>query len=128
MISSRQFELHDDAAEVRFTGLLPLKTLRRRLLLPYEEIRSVSTEQFTRRRGLLRVAGFALGNSLHGLFRREGRWLFLSFEDPRQVVNIELDPERRKVSELVIQVPDPVALAAALDRRSRTGKRSSTPN
>jgi hypothetical protein len=38
----------------------------------------------------VRIAGYALGDSLHGLFRQHGRWLFLSFEEPNQVIRILL--------------------------------------
>ena len=130
MFSSRQFELHDDAAEVKFTGLLPLKALRRRLVIPYVRVTSVSTEPFDRRDGLLRVAGFAFGDSLHGLFRRHGCWLFLSFEDPCQVVSVGFDSEGGRcprLSEIVVQVPEPDSFAvefeghAAAHRSKRPG-------
>ena len=44
MASARQVTLTDDSVELTFAGLLPLKTLRRRLTIPYGRIVSVSTE------------------------------------------------------------------------------------
>jgi hypothetical protein len=120
--SSRHVQLSGGAVEVAFTGLIRLKTLRRRLTIPYYRIASTSTEPFTDKRGLIRVAGYALGRSLHGLFRQHGRWLFLSFEDPEQVIRLELDPNAPEwpgLSEVVMQVPDPVSLAAEIEKNVR---------
>ncbi|HWM54329.1 MAG TPA: hypothetical protein VNO20_02940 [Solirubrobacterales bacterium] len=120
MAFSRHVHLSDEAVEVRFTGLLSLKTLRRRLSVPYSRIVLVSTEPFDDKRGLLRIAGYALGRSLHGLFRQRGRWLFLSFENPRQVIHLKLDPTGAgwpRLEEVVLQVPDPDSTVTEIERR-----------
>jgi|GEM_PF-4218571 len=117
MSAFRQLDFTDDAVVVSFKKLLPLKTLRRRLVLPYERVLDASVERFERRDHLLRMAGFAFGSSLHGLFRRKGRWMFLSFEHPDRVIDIKLDPSGAgwpALSEVVIETADPEATVQKL--------------
>ena len=100
----RHLHLDDDGLTVAFTGGLRLATLHRRLFVPWAGVRDVSDAPYD-------------GPPLHGRFRRRGRWVFLSFDDPRRVVRVEVDPGAPGAppyDELVFGADDPRALASRI--------------
>jgi hypothetical protein len=104
----RRLELTDDGLALSFSGFLRLLTLRRRLEVPWSAVRGV------------RVGAYE-GGSVHGRFRRSGRWQFLSFEDPGRVVRLDLDrraPGAQGFDEVVLGDRDPSRLAAAIAVRA----------
>jgi hypothetical protein len=104
----RRLEITDDGLALSFSGFLRLLTLRRRLEVPWSAVRAVR-------------AGAYEGGSVHGRFRRSGRWQFLSFEDPGRVVRLDLDrraPGAQGFDEVVLGDRDPSRLAAAIAARA----------
>jgi hypothetical protein len=117
----RSIDFDDDGLAISFKGLVRLGTLRRRLIVPWSAIRGVHAGSFDLEATPLRVVAPRLGRSAHGRFRRGGRWQFLSFEDPRCVVRVELDrraPGSHGFDELVVGARDPRSLADAIALRA----------
>jgi hypothetical protein len=117
----RSLDLDDDGLAISFKGLLRLGTLRRRLVVPWSAIRDVRADPFDLQPTPLGAVAPRLGRSAHGRFRRGGRWQFLSFEDPRCVVRLELDrraPGSQGFDEIVVGTRDPRSLAAAITARA----------
>jgi hypothetical protein len=109
-----------DHLRLRLRGLAALGALRRRVDVPYAQIREVTTDPLPSRPTVWRLGGLAAGGARYGTFRQDGRWLFLAHRDPARVVRLRLDgdgPERVRFAEVVIGTPDPEDLAATLRAR-----------
>ena len=115
----RTLELRDDGLAVSFRGLVRLGTLRRRLVVPWSAVHEVVAEPYVELEPspLMPVAP-RLSRAAHGRFRRAGRWLFLSFENPCRVVRLRLDRRAAGFDEIVLGHPEPAALAAAIAARA----------
>ena len=98
----RVLRLDDDGLTIEYSGLLLLGTLQRRVRVPWTQIRAACAETWPRREA-------------HGRFRRAGRRLFLSFDDPRRVVRVRLSGA--VYDEVVIGTDDPRALVAQIVSR-----------
>jgi hypothetical protein len=112
---AREVNVGDDAVEVRLTGWTAAAAVKRRLRIPRDAIRSVSTEPY--RHDGLRIAGTGLPFSDYrqGRFRRRGgAWTFLSFEDRAKTVTLELDRARAGFDRVVLGVDDPEGFARSL--------------
>jgi hypothetical protein len=117
----RSLDLDDDGLAISFKGLVRLGTLRRRLVVPWSAIRGVHIAPFDLQPTPLGAVAPRLGRSAHGRFRRRGRWQFLSFEDPRCVVRLEVDrraPGAQGFDEIVVGARDPRSLAALIAARA----------
>jgi hypothetical protein len=115
----RTLELRDDGLAVSFRGLVRLGTLRRRLDVPWSAVREVAAEPYVELEpSPLAPVAPRLGRAAHGRFRRAGRWLFLSFEDPCRVVRLRLDRRAAGFDEIVIGAREPAKLAAAITRHA----------
>jgi hypothetical protein len=119
----RTLELRDDGLAVSFRGLVRLGTLRRRLVVPWSAVQEVVADPYVELEpSPLAPVAPRLSRAAHGRFRRAGRWLFLSFENPCRVVRLRLD--RRAgggFDEIVLGHPEPAALAAAIAARAGLG-------
>ena len=98
----RVLHLDDDAITIEYSGLLLLGTLQRRVRVPWSSIREVCAGAWPRREA-------------HGRFRRGGRRVFLSFDDPRRVVRLRL--AGGPYDEIVIGADDPPSLASQIAAR-----------
>ncbi len=102
MVMPRALHLDDDGLTLEYSGLLALGTLQRRVRVPWTSIRAVCEGAWPRREA-------------HGRFRRAGRRLFLSFDDPGRVVRLRLDGAH--YDEVVIGADDPPALVEQIVAR-----------
>jgi hypothetical protein len=104
---------------VRLTGWAAAAALKRELRVPLGAVRSVSTAPFGETG--LRLAGTSIPwtDVRAGRFRRNGRWLFLSFEHRDRVLTLELDRTASGTGYDVVAVgvDDPKALAATIEAR-----------
>jgi hypothetical protein len=117
----RSIHLDDDGLAISFKGLVRLATVRRRLVVPWSAIRGVHAGPIDLGPAPLGVVAPRLGRSAHGRYRRGRRWQFLSFEDPRHVVRVQLDrraPGAQGFDEIVVGARDPRALADAIAVRA----------
>ena len=112
---AREVNVGDDAVEVRLTGWTAAAAVKRRLRIPRDAIRAVTTEPY--RHDGLRIAGTGIPFSDYrqGRFRRRGgAWTFLSFEDRAKTVTLELDRARAGFDRVVLGVDDPEGFARSL--------------
>jgi hypothetical protein len=123
MASAPQITFSDDSLHIELRGVAAVGSLRRRVDVPFRQVRGVEVGPLeSKRPALWRLGGLAAGSRLVGTFRRDGRWLFLAVHRRDRVVRIILDgagPERVRFSEVVLGADDPDALASAI--RARTG-------
>jgi len=110
----RTFELTDDELVVHLSGWTAAAALRGELRVPLTAVRSVSTEPW--RHDGIRLGGTAIPfrDYRQGRFRRNGRWLFLSFEDRSRTVTLEVDREQVGYDVVVVGSDDPQSLADLL--------------
>lgn len=104
----RALHLDDSGLTLEYSGLMLLGTLHRRLRVPWSAVVGVATEPYDERHGA------------HGRFRRHGRSLFASFDDPRRVVRLRLDrraPGAPAYDEIVLGAENPAAFAARVCSR-----------
>ena len=107
--------VRDDVVEVRLTGWTAAAAARRRLRIPRDAIRSVSTEPYRRDGFRLLGTAFPWSDYRQGYFRRRGGVkTFLSFEERERTVTIELDRARAGWDRVVLGVDDPEGLAREL--------------
>ncbi|MCI4323115.1 MAG: hypothetical protein L3K03_03695 [Thermoplasmata archaeon] len=118
----RSIEFGDHELVLRFTGLLAFETLTATFRIPYDAIRSVTTEPFQAPFGTLRIFGTSIPftDIREGRFIHGSEWYFLSFEHRDKTVTLELanfhhgahpDPYRF----VVIGSDDPAGLQAAIE-------------
>jgi hypothetical protein len=116
---AREVVVGVDAVVVRLSGWAALAALKREVRVPLRAVRSVTTAPFGN--GGLRLVGTSIPwtDIRAGRFRRDGRWLFLSFEHRDCVLTLELDRAVPGVDYDVVSVgvDDPVAVATAIEAR-----------
>jgi len=110
----RSVEITPDEIVVRLSGWTAAAALKRELRIPRTAIRGVSTDPW--HGDGWRIAGTAIPfrDYRQGRFRRDGRWLFLSFERRDRVVAVTVDRRATGWDVVVIGVEDPEAVAAEL--------------
>jgi hypothetical protein len=106
-----------DQLVVEIEGLDKLWSLRSRLVIPLANIRGASADPDRAGWKGLRVVGSHLpGVITAGTFRVDGEWVFWDVHDQNKdrAIVIELADER--YARLVIEVPDPAATVALIER------------
>jgi hypothetical protein len=114
--------LREDRLVIRLTGLLRWAAVTGEVAIPYRCIRLVSTEPFDPPRCTLRWLGTAVPftHIREGHFRRGRDWYFLSFEDRRRVVRLDLEGftlAGRAYRAAVLGADDPEALRRRIEER-----------
>jgi hypothetical protein len=113
-------EITNDALIVHVEGLDRLWALRSRLEIPLQHVlgAEVDPERATNWWQGVRIMGTALPGVIRaGTFLQHGEWVFWDVHDPALTVVIALQDEH--YTQLVLQVADPPAVAAAINRAVR---------
>jgi hypothetical protein len=105
----RHLSIDEEALTIELTGFLRIGALTRRIRVPWTAVRDV------------RAGASDAGRGRHGRFRRGRRVQFLSFEDPGQVVRLEIDraaPGAPPFDDVVVGAQRPGRLAVEVRRRT----------
>jgi hypothetical protein len=113
---SRTLEWGDDALVLHLTGLTSAAALKRTVEIPYRAINKVTVQNFD-----APLLAFRIGTSSADI--REGRfllgsgWCFISYENHRDVVVLELTGH--EFAQVIFQIDDPEEVSRLLlDRMS----------
>jgi hypothetical protein len=88
-------------------------------VVPWSAVQEVAAEPYVELAASpLKPVAPKLSRAAHGRFRRAGRWLFLSFEDPCRVVRLRLDRRTAGFDEIVLGDREPARLAEAIAARA----------
>jgi hypothetical protein len=100
----RSVEFTEDMLILHLTGMTSAAALRRRVEIPYSMITNVSTEDFKVSLMQFRV-GTSIADIREGRFLLGDRWCFISYENHKDVVTLELD--RHEFGKVVFQIENP---------------------
>lgn len=101
---SRTIEFSEDKLVLHLTGFTSVAALRRHVEIPYSKIVSVAVDDFEISLLKIRI-GTSISDIREGKFLIGDRWCFVSYEDHKDVVILELsDHEFGKV---VFQTENP---------------------
>lgn len=101
---SRKVEFEEDKLVIHLTGLTVIAALKHNVEIPYSSIKKVTIETFD-----ISLLNFRIGTSGFGV--REGRfmvggdWYFLTYENHKNV--IVLDLEGHEFKKVVFQIENP---------------------
>jgi len=102
---ARSIDYMEDKFVLQLSGLTSLGALRRSVEIPYEKITNVSIEDFKVSLFQFRV-GTSIADIREGRFLIGDRWCFISYENHKDVVVLELtDHDFGKV---VFQIDNPL--------------------
>lgn len=86
---SRTIEFTDEKLVLHLTGLTVVAALKKEVEVPYSSIRSVSVEDF-KVSLLKRRIGTSIADIREGRFLIGDRWCFISYENHKNVIVLEL--------------------------------------
>ncbi|SDN71481.1 hypothetical protein SAMN04487897_104175 [Paenibacillus sp. yr247] len=104
---SRTIEFTKDTLILHLSGLISAAALKRQVEIPYSTITNVSMDDFE-----LSMFQFRIGTSIADI--REGRfligdkWCFISYENHKDVVSIELN--NHEFGKVVFQIENPMEI------------------
>jgi hypothetical protein len=102
---SRTIEYKDDKLILHLTGLTSASALKRLVEIPYQAINNVSVEDFE-----VSLLQFRIGTSIadvrEGRFLLGGRWCFISYENHKDVVVLDLN--NHQFEKVVFQIENPL--------------------
>ncbi|UKS29742.1 hypothetical protein LOZ80_12745 [Paenibacillus sp. HWE-109] len=102
---SRTIEFTEDALILHLSGIVSAAALRRRVEIPYSQIKQVTVDDCKISMFQFRV-GTSIADIREGRFLIGDRWCFISYENHNDVVTIEL--EQHEFGKVVFQTEDPV--------------------
>ncbi len=115
----RRVELEANTVEIILTGLTMLEALQGRISIPYANIRRVFPELRVPP-NLLHAGGTAIGRIQEGHYIGDDGWYFLSYENPSQVITLELEDfylGRQRYRAAAVEVMDPQTVSESISRR-----------
>ncbi|NHN29990.1 hypothetical protein [Paenibacillus agricola] len=117
---ARSIEFMDNQMVLQLSGLTSLGALRRNVEIPYEKIANISIEDFKMPLFHIRV-GTSIADIKEGRFLIRNRWCFISYENHKDVVVLELiDHEFAKV---VFQIANPSETRLLIEEHKRCSVR-----
>lgn len=112
----RRVELHDQNLEIILTGLTMLEALQGRLVIPYAQIAAVYP-RLQIPPNLWRLGGTSMGANHEGHYVGEDGWYFLSFQNPEQVITLNLANfrlGRQRYAGVAVEVDNPDSMAESI--------------
>jgi hypothetical protein len=117
---ARSIEFMEDRFVLQLSGLTSLGALRRSVEIPYASITNVSIEDFKVSLFRFRV-GTSIADIREGRFLIGDRWCFISYENHKDVVVLELaDHDFGKV---VFQIDNPIETMKLIEEHKRSSVR-----
>jgi hypothetical protein len=104
---ARTIEFTKDALILHLTGLTSAAALKQRVEIPYSDIMYVSIDDFKLSMFQFRV-GTSIADIREGRFLIGDRWCFISYEDHKDVVILELN--NHKFGKVVFQIENPMEI------------------
>ncbi|MBB3113497.1 hypothetical protein FHS18_005609 [Paenibacillus phyllosphaerae] len=111
---SRQVQIEDQQLVLHLTGLTSVGALKREVAIPYSSIKSVTVEDFKVSLLKFRV-GTSIADIRQGRFLIGDRWCFISYENHRDVVVLELSGH--EFGKVVFQIDNPEEVKAQIEAR-----------
>jgi hypothetical protein len=110
-------EIRDDRLVVEVHGIDRLFVLRSELAVPLAHVAGIASAEADAREW---YKGFRMGTNIPGVltagsFYHHGGWAFWDVHDPAKALGIDLHDEHFK--RLIVQVEDPAATIAAVERK-----------
>lgn len=89
---ARSIEFLDKSLCIHLTGLVSAAALKKRLEIPYVNIKGVKVGPFKMPQLSFRIGTSGIGNNLkEGRFLHKGDWYFLSYTNHKHVLIMELE-------------------------------------
>lgn len=104
---TRTIEFTKDALILHLSGLTSVAALKQRVEIPYSDIMNVSIDDFKLSMFQYRV-GTSIADIREGRFLIGDRWCFISYENHKDVVNLELN--NHKFGKVVFQIENPLEI------------------
>ncbi|NOU72831.1 hypothetical protein GC098_15600 [Paenibacillus sp. LMG 31458] len=111
---ARTIEFTKDALILHLTGLTSAAALKQRVEIPYPDIMNVSIDDFKLSMFQIRV-GTSIADIREGRFLIGDRWCFISYEDHKDVVILELN--NHKFGKVVFQIENPLEIKELIIER-----------
>ncbi|KQX69030.1 MULTISPECIES: hypothetical protein [unclassified Paenibacillus] len=104
---ARTIEFSNDALILHLSGLTSAAALKQRVEIPYSDIMNVSIDDFKLSMFQIRV-GTSIADIREGRFLIGDRWCFISYENHKDVVILELN--NHQFGKVVFQIEDPLEI------------------
>lgn len=102
---SRTLEFTENQLILHLTGLTSAAALKRQIEIPYESIVKVSVEDFKVALLQFRI-GASIADIREGRFYMKNNWCFISYENHKDVVVLEL--KNHEFAKVVFQMENPL--------------------
>ncbi|MFB9328617.1 hypothetical protein ACFFSY_22000 [Paenibacillus aurantiacus] len=109
---ARTIEYGTEQVVLHLSGLLSIGALKREVSIPYHQIKRIAVEDFKVSLMKFRV-GTSIADIRQGRFLIEDRWCFVSYENHKDVVVIEL--EGHDFAKVVFQIDNPEDVKARIE-------------
>lgn len=112
----RSMAFESNELVITFSGLTILAGLKSELRIPYTSIKNINAGNFKLHWAAIRIGGTSVPFGLKaGRFLHKGKKYFLSYSNPSQVV--ELDLEDYDYDKIVVQAGNPKQIKQAILKR-----------
>lgn len=114
----RKIHFGEKELTLKLTGLTAYFTLKRKINMPYQMIKSVLVDYFQAPQWMLRMPGtsFSPLNIYEESFKYANEWYFLSYEGRQPFIIIELEGHR-KYKYVIFQIDNPTNVALEIRRQ-----------
>ncbi|KZR60112.1 hypothetical protein [Bacillus badius] len=114
----RKIYFGEEGLTLTLTGVTSFFALKRKIHIPYNRIKSIVVDDFRAPRWMLRMPGTSISflNIYEGSFKYANEWYFLSFEQNRSLLIMELEGHER-YQYVVFQMEHPTEAAAEIKGR-----------
>jgi hypothetical protein len=102
---ARTLEYKENTLILNLTGLTSAAALKRHVEIPYSSIKNASVEDFEVALLQFRV-GTSVADIREGRFYKGKQWCFISYENHKDVVVLELD--NHEFAKVVFQIENPI--------------------
>ncbi|MDQ3106465.1 MAG: hypothetical protein M3Q68_01485 [Actinomycetota bacterium] len=124
-VAPARVELRDGKVRITLRGLMPIYALRRRLVVPLQDIETVHADRYAKNL----IGGFRIGTHLPkvmtaGTFLRgggRGRDFFAVYRAASALV-LDIRPEARTYRRVIVEIDDLDATASAIDSARSTAR------
>lgn len=121
---NREIIFENDGVVLKINGLMMVFTLKHKVKISYEMIKSVFVDYFDAPKWMIRMPGTSIA-PLHiyeGSYKYRNEWYFLSYEGKVPVVIMELE-NHEKYHYIIFQIDNPTEVAAEIRRKRLEAKR-----